>query len=191
MYLKGTPDLGITYRGSSDSEDDVVELVGYAESDADFASCPIDSKSRTGYVIMVAGGPITWFTKKQTVVAPSTCAAEYIALHELMLEMLSIKELIEDIGFTVAGPMIAHQDNQSTVAMAEAEAMTRRARHIRVHFHDVRDIVQSGEIVLKLVPTEDQLADMFTKSLATAEFQRQRDRIMSKVKEIKTESTNG
>ena len=61
--------------------------------DADFAggwkdgnhNSPESLLSRTGFVIMYAGCPITWGSKLQTEIALSTTESEYIALSSAML----------------------------------------------------------------------------------------------------------
>lgn len=74
-YLAGTTDLGITY-----GRDKSNELVAY--SDADWANCVSTRKSVSGVVLLLNGGPVVWFSRKQGVVATSTTDAEYVAAHE-------------------------------------------------------------------------------------------------------------
>ena len=50
--------------------------------DASFDTDPDDSKSQTGYVFLSNGGAVSWCSSKQSVVAGSTCEAEYIAASE-------------------------------------------------------------------------------------------------------------
>lgn len=57
-YLQGTTDYKLTYRRS-----DHLEVVGY--SDSDFSKCKDDKKSTSGYIFMLAGGPISWKSHKQ------------------------------------------------------------------------------------------------------------------------------
>ena len=66
-YLKRTKDMFLIYGGDK-------ELTVYG-GDTD----PDDSKSQTGYVFTLNGGAVSWCSSKQSVVAGSTCEAEYIA----------------------------------------------------------------------------------------------------------------
>ena len=80
-YFKGTRDLGIVYHreptlGSRDY--DHAKPWGYC--DANYTEDPCDRKSTSGYMFMLAGGPIAWKSKKQSSVALSTTEAEYYAL---------------------------------------------------------------------------------------------------------------
>lgn len=77
-YLKGTQKLGIQYFSSESN--DVVELKAFCDSD--YAGDVKNRKSTTGYVVMYAGGPISWYSRKQSIVALFTIKAEYTAAAE-------------------------------------------------------------------------------------------------------------
>ncbi|XP_074371249.1 secreted RxLR effector protein 161-like [Apium graveolens] len=70
-YLKKTKDYILTYRKS-----DHLEIIGY--SDSDFGGYKNERKSTSGYVYLLDGGAISWRSAKQTLIASSTMAAEYI-----------------------------------------------------------------------------------------------------------------
>ena len=58
------------------------ELVVKGYVDASFDTDLDDSKSQTEYVYILNGGAVSWCSCKQSVVAGSTCEAEYIAASE-------------------------------------------------------------------------------------------------------------
>ena len=58
------------------------ELVVKGYVDASFDTDLDDSKSQTGYVFILNDGAVSWCSSKQSVVAGSTCEAEYIAISE-------------------------------------------------------------------------------------------------------------
>ena len=51
-----------------------------AYSDADWVGDMEDRKSTLGYLFQIAGGPVSWRSKKQDTMALSTAEAEYVAL---------------------------------------------------------------------------------------------------------------
>ena len=55
-------------------------------SDSDFASDKITSKSIYGYLFIVAGGPVSWKSKRSSIIALSTMEAELDALTEVIRE---------------------------------------------------------------------------------------------------------
>ena len=74
-YLQRTKDYMLTYRKS-----DQLEIIEY--SDSDFAGCRDSMKSTSGYVYLLAEGAISWKSVKQSIVASSTMAAEFVACYE-------------------------------------------------------------------------------------------------------------
>lgn len=99
-YLKGTSNLGISYRRGGSN----LDLVGY--SDADFANDLETRRSTTGYVFELANGPITWCSQRQKTVMLSTTTAEYIAASEATKEAIWLRLLLHDIGHRQCNPTV-------------------------------------------------------------------------------------
>jgi len=60
------------------------------------------------------------------------------------------------------------EDNQSTIAVA-SNTKSRRGKSIDIRYHSVREAVEKGEIQLKYIRSQDNIADILTKALgATA-----------------------
>ena len=78
-HLKRTKDMFLIYGGDKEH---VVN--GYV--DASFDTDQDDSKSQTRYVFILNGGAVSWCSSKQSVMAGSTCEAEYIATSEVANE---------------------------------------------------------------------------------------------------------
>ncbi|ERF75333.1 hypothetical protein EPUS_00125 [Endocarpon pusillum Z07020] len=166
-YLRGTLRRGLRYGGKS-------ELRGY--SDANWAEGE-DGKATTGIIFMMNGGPIHWFSRKQNIVALSTCEAEYIAaatatqdaawLGPHVQEMLGEKEQ--------AVPILV--DNQGAIALAKKDGWNRRTRHINVRYQYVQEALRQRKIRMEYVPSEEQLGDGLTKALKTELFERWQVRI--------------
>ena len=63
-------------------------------------------------------------------------------------------------------------DNKAADALAHSSAVNRRNKHIATRFHFNRQAVQDGVVTLKYCPTEEMLADMFTKPLGRVKLQK-------------------
>lgn len=68
-------------------------------------------------------------------------------------------------------------DNQSAIKLAQNPEYHKRSKHIDVRFHFIREKIDDGTITVSYVKTEDQLADILTKSLNKEVFNRLRAKI--------------
>lgn len=159
-YLKGTRELGIVY-GANGARD--IELYGYC--DADWAGDIETRRSTTGYVFMLGGGSISWASKLQPTVALSSTEAEYMAACAAVQEAIYMRRLLGDLKCEQVQPTIIWEDNQGCIAMSKNPIHHKRTKHIDIRYHFTREKVESGEIDLKYVSTEHQLADLLTKPL--------------------------
>jgi hypothetical protein len=52
-----------------------------------------------------------------------------------------------------------------------------RSKHIEIRYHFIRDRVLKGAVKLQYIPTDEQLADIFTKPLVKGKFVFFRDKL--------------
>lgn len=142
-----------------------------AFSDANHGECKIDGKSNSGIICFINGGPIIWSSKKQTLVALSTCEAEYYAITEATKEVLWLSKLLESFDTPSSTPTTILTDNQSSIRMIENGDFAQRTKYIGIKYHFIRDCIKNGKIILKYCPTEYNIADMMTKPLCGTKIQ--------------------
>ena len=185
-YLLDTKDKGIIFR--PDFSRGLECFV-----DADFAggwkdgdhSSPESVLSRTGFVIMFAGCPITWGSRLQTEIALSTTESEYIALSTAMREVIPfmglLKEISSTFGLISRRPVFkctVWEDNNSCITVAKSPKFTPRTKHIAIKYHHFRSFVADGSIVINPIDTSEQLADILTKPLGYKSFSYLRKQLM-------------
>jgi hypothetical protein len=61
-------------------------------------------------------------------------------------------------------------DSSSAICLGHNPVFHGRAKYIKVRHHFLRDHVEKGEIEMKFIDTERQLADIFTKPLDSSCF---------------------
>jgi len=88
-YLRGTTRLGVVYGGDE-------PLHGCV--DADWAGDTDGRRSTTGLVFTLHGGPFSWASKRQSMVATSTAEDEYVAGAMATKEALWLRKLLSDLG---------------------------------------------------------------------------------------------
>ncbi|GAV63039.1 hypothetical protein CFOL_v3_06561, partial [Cephalotus follicularis] len=156
-YLKGHIHI------ASYSDPDCLEVTGY--SDADWAGCPVDRRSTSGYCVFLGGNLVSWKSNKQSVVSRSSAEAEYRAIANVTGELQWIHMLLTEIGFSVARPSTLHCDNKSAMHIASNSVFHEQTKHSEVDCHFVREKFNCGELKLVHTCSEEQLADIFTKAL--------------------------
>jgi hypothetical protein len=169
-YLKGTLNYGLKYCKMGNNH---VNFIGY--SDADWGGDVNDYKSTSGYIFQIGGTAVSWRSKKQTCVALSTAEAEYIALAGAAQEAIWMRRLIADLRNEQSEATVIYEDNQSTICMAKNPQFHSRTKHIGIKYHYVREQVLEGTITLEYCPTENMIADIFTKGLNKEKFVKLRE----------------
>ena len=61
-------------------------------------------------------------------------------------------------------------NNQSAIKLAKDPVLHQRNKHIELHMHFIRNIVHDSVIEVLYFPTDDQVANIFTKSLTEVKF---------------------
>ncbi|KAE8681352.1 Ubiquitin carboxyl-terminal hydrolase family protein [Hibiscus syriacus] len=166
-YLQGTIDYGILYKKGEKSN-----LIGF--TDSDYAGDQDDRKSTSGYVFMLGSGAVSWSSRKQLIVTLSTTEAELVAASACVCQAIWMRKFLEEAHFKQKGPTIIYCENSSTIKLSKNPILHGQSKYIDVQYHFLRDRVNYKEIDMVYCRSEDQIADIFTKALKLATFQKLR-----------------
>ena len=170
-YLSGTRTLGLVYKRNPAAP----KMEAYF--DAAFAEGP-ECKSTIGWAYFINGALIAYdSTTIKRVVTSSTeaeCAALTVIGKENSWQRQNYLELnrIESLA-----PTPIHGDNTASIALTSC-GVTKRSRHFSIEWFKVKDLIENGEIQVQWVPTDQNVADFFTKKLAREKFVLFRDLLM-------------
>jgi hypothetical protein len=169
-YLAGTARLELNLTPSASVHD--TGLTTYA--DATWADDLSDRSSTTGWIVFYLGCPVSWCTRKQHAVAKSSAEAEYVSLSDASSETVWFRQLLRDCHQEQLKPSVILEDNEGAIGIAENTRSLGRAKHIDVRYHFVKQFVSDGTLVVRHVPTTEQVADALTKPLPAPAFLRHR-----------------
>jgi hypothetical protein len=97
-----------------------------------------------------------------------------MALGSATRHTLWVRHLLQDI-LNEDHIGLVHCDNQAAVKVSKDDSANKRTRHTNREFYITNDALFKGLIKLIWVPTDKQLADVFTKSLGPDAFRKMRD----------------
>ncbi|KAL7587641.1 hypothetical protein Lser_V15G38703 [Lactuca serriola] len=129
-YLKTTPGQGLFLPSSGN-----LELMAYC--DASWLSCPSTRKSCTSYFISLGGSPISWRTKKQSVVARSSAEAEYRSMANTVCEVVWLRWLLQDFDATQKGPTPLMCDNDAARHIVVNPVYHERTKHVEMDLSNI------------------------------------------------------
>ena len=158
-YLQGTRSRGVIYGNTTD-----FTTTFHCFTDSDWAMSE-GRKSISGYVIVCGGGPLTWSSKQQTIIALSSCEAEYIACAHCARQIVWLRSLFNELGFGQSIPTLLHCDNQGTVACTHDPHSHNKLKHIDIRIHFIRDCVNKQVLKVEHIPGIQNSADLLTKPL--------------------------
>ncbi|KAI0998965.1 hypothetical protein K3495_g9229 [Podosphaera aphanis] len=160
FYLNQTKNLCIEYSGSSSSK--------YLHCSADAAFGNTDQRrSVQGFVFRLFDGPIHWNSSKQSTVTTSSTEAELLSLSNSAKELLWMQRLLTAIGFEPDQEIEILNDNKQTLRLLTKEDLIiqTKLKHVDIYKHWLRERVQSEQIKVSWVGTNNMVADGMTKVL--------------------------
>lgn len=174
-YLKGTSHLGLVYQRPEDlAKAPAVEIY----VDASFAPNLALNKGKSiiGYVVKLWNQTIAWAVHRTRRVALSSAEAECCGLVEANKENRWLRSFIDYIGIIkVDGPTQIWEDNSASIQLSGSRVYHRRSKYFALEWYAVKESVDLKEIHISYVKSEDQIADLFTKSSLRRQHLRFRD----------------
>lgn len=162
-YLYTMRDLWLTFGGVD------AELKGF--SDADWAS-QSHHHLISGYAFLMGKGAVTWSSKKQGIMALSSTEAEYIAQTHAAKELIWLCTFLGKLATPFLEPTTLHCDNQGAIVLSKDNKFHARTKHINIRYHFIRKAVKDNKIFMHYIPTDENVADIFTKALAKLKFEK-------------------
>ena len=165
-------DLGVTYRCTPA----VHQHRLLAWSDSDFAG-DISMRSTTGFVIYTnpASAPITWYSRRQTTTATSTCHAEILAMYACVREIIAVRGIMHDLGALAPGATVLYGDNEGALGLTAEYTASRGSRHFTAQVAWLREQTISGVLRVEHTTTDLMRADSLTKLLGRIMMDRHRN----------------
>ena len=103
--------------------------------------------------------------------------AEYISTSLAAKQQLWLQYALKELGFTSI-PSALSTDGEGAVDLTQNPRISDRSKHIDIAYHHIRDLVETGKLVVLHVPGSDNLADICTKAMPGPIFFMLRDGVL-------------
>ena len=160
-YLRCTREIGLRWMVGAD-----LQLRGM--SDSDWAVV----KSTSGYIFMLAQAAIAYISKKQVSIAMSSTESEIMAASLASLEAVFLRGILAELDALQREPTVIGIDNQGAIALSKNYVSNSRTKHIERRHLKIRELVEELKVKPEFLPTDDNPADMMTKPLGKAKFEK-------------------
>jgi len=107
---------------------------------------------------------ISWQSKKQATISRSSTEAEYKALANATAEVIWVQSLLDELGISQSRVRILWCDNIGATYLSATPVFHARTKHIEVDYHFVRGRVARKQLEVRIISSDDQVADGFTKA---------------------------
>jgi hypothetical protein len=156
-YIRQTKDYQLTLGGSAPLRFKISTDAGHGSH--------LDGKSQIDETTILGDRPVSKKVQKLKFVTTSSFESEVGASSESGKQAVHLIQLRLDLGLPFQQePITLEQDNQSAIQSNNTGiASFKRAKHIHVRNMFITDLIQTGVIVQKYVPSLQMLADMGTK----------------------------
>ena len=169
-YVRRYPNLGLFYKQGGENY-----LHGY--TDADYGQDIDDRISVGAYIFFIGKSPVSWNSKKQSSTSRSSCESEYRALARCSCEAVWIRRLLGELKVLSNEPTHIFCDNQSSIKLSYNPVFHEKSKHFEIDFHFTRQKVEENIIKVEFIPSQEQPADILTKSLGRIKFKGCRKRL--------------
>jgi hypothetical protein len=139
-----------------------------------------DMQSHTGGVMIIGKGALYTTSTRQKLTTRSSTEGELVGVHDVLPQVLWTRYFLQHQGITIIENKL-YQDNRSAMVLEKngRRSSSKRTKHIDVRYFFVTNHMDSGEISIEHCPTEDMVADFFTKPLQGKLFNQFRDIILN------------
>ena len=181
-YVLTTEDMGLTYDSGI-----LVNFKGLwkieAYSDSDFAGDRDSRLSVTGFSIFIGNCLVSWKSRSQKTVTLSSTEAEYVAVSEVCMEILFIRQILEFLKIKIDYPVTVFCDNIGAIFLGYNDKNSKRTKHVDIRHHYVRQYVEDGTVKIIFVRSEENSADTYTKNTTGATFKKHALKGLSRMNE--------
>lgn len=128
-------------------------------SDVDWRRDKHKRRFNSIFLVTIAGGPVLWSSRLQSLTAPSTTEVKFVALSHCHKEINCIHNTMKEFYCVNKGPNKLYVENLSTISWTPEIHGLRNIKHIGIRYYSVLDAIDAGTVEVRSIPTDESKAD--------------------------------
>lgn len=160
-YLKDTLTYGLLLKPATQGQPFIL--------DTDWAADTDDRHSISGSCSYFGPNWVSWWSRKQTLVARSSTEAGYCSLAVTTAEVIWLQSLLKELQVDTLAPIV-YCDNLSTVSLSHNPVLHSRTKYMELDLFFVWERVIAKILSVCHITGQDQVADLLTKPSTQARF---------------------
>jgi len=100
-----------------------------------------DRKSKSGGSFFMSSRLVSWFSKKQSLIALTTTEVEYVVAASCCTQLLWMMQTLQDFQITCTPPISILCDNTSAISISKNPVMHSKTKHIPIKYHFLQEQV--------------------------------------------------
>jgi hypothetical protein len=151
-----------------------------AYSDASYITTG-NCRSRLGGCLFLGtdSAAIHSFSKNDTTVSHSSCEAEIKAIDLTIKAVMHVRDVLSFLNEEQVNKTTIYTDSKSSISLLETLKSNNNTRHINVRIHFIREALETQQIQLKFIGTDENVADGLTKPLEAPKFSKFKKRLLN------------
>ncbi|MBW0520809.1 hypothetical protein O181_060524 [Austropuccinia psidii MF-1] len=160
--------FGKVYRYKARHDNSKPALEGWADSD--YANCSVNRKLISGNIVTVFRNPISWMSKRQTVISQSTTEAEFVSMNICSKQLRWVSMLmVMDMNIGMK-KLVIYNNNSGSITISKQATLNQQTKHIEVRYQYLRQLITGNVLEVCQVSTNNMLADVLTKPMTIAKL---------------------
>ena len=139
-----------------------------------------DLKGHTGATMSMGQGSVYSTSIKQKLNTKSSTESELVGIDEVLPQVLWTNYFLKEQGYDIQDTVV-YQDNKITILLEKNGQLSssKCTKHIQARYYFIKQCIDRKQVSVQHCPTEDMIADFFTKPLQGKKFKEFRDLIMN------------
>ena len=105
--------------------------------------------------------------------------SEFKGLFYASQEAVYLRQLLQEMSFRPSQETTIFEDNEAAIKIAYGNIQDTKLKHVKIQYFAVQEWIKDQKLIVRHIPSNEQLADFLTKALDSKTLASIRDKVLS------------